>query len=156
MKKLIALCATSVLFAGCGGGGGGSSPEAAPAPSQLAAYAGVWQSACDSHERETATFTLGANGTLEISSKTGYFSVAGSSAPSFFMQVTGPGVVRTTKNGKPQWRIDCGGGSSTCIMDDGVQGPKSGSGGLYARGNQLFSLETSGSSFVVDRIYTKK
>jgi hypothetical protein len=79
-----------------------------------------------------------------------------SSAPSLSMQITGPGVVRATKNGQAQWCISYGGGSQTCVNDDGVQPARSARGGLYLKGNQLFSLDASGSTFVVGGIYTRK
>lgn len=55
-----------------------------------------------------------------------------------------------------QWCIDFGGGSRTCVRDEGVQLAATARGGLYLKGNQLFSLDTSGSTFVVGGIYTKK
>ncbi|WP_317205715.1 hypothetical protein [Janthinobacterium sp.] len=206
MKILIALCATSALLAGCGGGGD-SSPEAAPAPSPLAAYAGVWQSDCDHRGHETLTFTPGANGTsLEVSSKSEYFSgvdctgnvlltmtssansmasytgtvdasvqlsadstpsaikvdKVSTSSPALTLQGTGPAVVYSIKDGMRQWCFDAGNGSTVCSMDNGAP-PESGihpaatvAGGLYLRGNQLFLLKASGSSFVIDLMYTKK
>jgi hypothetical protein len=203
MKNTLAVIAVTSLISACGGGGGSGGSVSAglpPTPVALAAYAGVWEAACNFHQRETATFTLDASSALSISTKTEYFSATGctgnilgtrtlsanfsavyagtvdasvqlaagaattaikvdtvtSSAPSFSAQVTGPGVVRTTTNGKAQWCIDFGGGSSTCINDDGVQPAKTSGGGLYLIGNKLFSLEVSGTSFVVGGIYTKK
>lgn len=189
----------------CGGGGssgGGSSitPAIPPVAAPLAAYAGTWESACDVYERETATFTIDANGVLLIATKTEYFSVVGctgsilatetlsanfsavytgtvdasvqlaagaaataikvdtvnSSVPAYSMQISGPGVVRATQNGKPQWCINYGGGSQTCVNDDGAQPAATARGGLYLKGNQLFSLDANGSAFAVGGIYTKK
>ena len=79
-----------------------------------------------------------------------------SSVPSYSMQITGSGVVRSTLNGQAQWCIDFGGGSRTCVRDEGVQLAATARGGLYLKGNQLFSLDTNGSTFVVGGIYTKK
>jgi hypothetical protein len=71
--------------------------------------------------------------------------------------VSGPGVVRTVKNGQPQWCIDFGGGNSTCIMDMGTQPAQSGaSGGLLLQGNNMFVLSPSGSVYTIDSKLTKK
>jgi hypothetical protein len=71
--------------------------------------------------------------------------------------VSGPGVVRTVKNGQSQWCIDFGGGNSTCITDMGTQPAQSGaSGGLFLQGSNLFVLSPSGNIYTVDSKLTKK
>lgn len=202
MKKIFGLAIVATALTACGGGGGsdGAAPTAPQSTTALAPYVGVWESPCDSRERETATFALTPSGTLTITTKDEYFALVGctgpvlatltlsasytavftgtadaavqlaqgaaptaikvdvvnSSVPSVSLQVAGPGVVRSTQDGKPQWCIDFGGGSRTCIQDEGVQPAASARGGLYIKDNQLFSLEPSGSTFVVEGIYTRK
>lgn len=74
----------------------------------------------------------------------------------YALAVTGTGVTRTQANGKPQWCINYGDGSATCIVDEGVQPGSSATGGLYARDNQLYELSPSGSTWVVNQRYTKR
>lgn len=204
MKNIFGLSIIAMALSACGGGGGSDGAATAvtpqPSASALAPYVGVWESPCDSRERETATFTLTPAGTLSITTKDEYFAVVGctgpvlatltlsasytavftgttdaavqlaqgaaatpikvdvvtSSVPAVSLQVAGPGVVRSTLNGKSQWCIDFGGGASTCIEDQGLQPAASARGGLYIKGNQLFSLGPNGASFVVEGIYTRK
>jgi len=82
--------------------------------------------------------------------------VVNSSVPSVSLQVAGRGLVRSIQDGKPPWCINFGGGSLTCIQDEGVQQPASARGSLYIKDNQLFSLEPGGSTFVVEGVYTRK
>lgn len=115
-------------------------------------------------ETLSANFTAVFTGTVDASVQLAAGAVAtpikvdgvNSSAPSLSMQITGSGVTRVTQNGQAQWCINFGGGSQTCVHDDGVQPARTARGGLYLRGNQLFSLEPSGSTFVVDGIYSRK
>ncbi len=71
--------------------------------------------------------------------------------------VTGPGVVRTIKNGQAQWCIELGGGESTCILDDGVSPPVSGiAGGLTISSGKMYLLAPAGSIYNITGIFSKK
>jgi hypothetical protein len=79
------------------------------------------------------------------------------SLPQHTRSIVGPGVVHTVVNGQAQWCIDYGGGSSTCIRDDGTYPAQTGvAGGLHTRGNEFFELSPSGSVYVVNQRFTKK
>jgi len=71
-------------------------------------------------------------------------------------QFTGTGVVHTVRDGLPQWCIDYGNGESTCVLDQGIQPAQASSGALFATGSEMYTLEPSGSLYVVDTKYTRK
>lgn len=72
--------AAAVLTACGGGGGGGGGSDAAPTTAvvgPLTKYEGTWGQGCDSHERDTFTFTASNGGTsLAITEKMEYFANA--------------------------------------------------------------------------------
>jgi hypothetical protein len=71
--------------------------------------------------------------------------------------VSGTGVTHTTVNGQPQWCIDFGGGSTTCLKDEGSYPAQTGiAGGLYIQGNTLYELVPSGSIYNVDERFTRR
>lgn len=70
--------------------------------------------------------------------------------------VTGPGVVRTVKNGQEQGCMSFADGDEICLMHDGVipaDGPLSF--GLYASGNNMYILSGNSSVSVVNQRLTK-
>lgn len=74
--KLIVVSSISVAFlAACGGGGGSDTKTAATDVGPLTKYEGTWGQGCDSHERDTFTFTASNGGTsLAITEKMEYFA----------------------------------------------------------------------------------
>lgn len=85
MKNNVGLAIIAVALSACGGGGGsdGAATSVTPQPSAtaLAPYVGVWESPCDSRERETATFALTPGGSLTITTKDEYFAFVGCTGP---------------------------------------------------------------------------
>ena len=73
--------------------------------------------------------------------------------PQHTLSVTGSGVTHTTG----QWCIAYANGTSTCIKDEGTYPAQNGvAGGVALQGNTLYDLTASGSSWVVDGVFTKK
>ena len=73
--------------------------------------------------------------------------------PQHMLSVTGSGVTHTTG----QWCIAYANGTSTCIKDEGTYPAQNGvAGGIALQGNTLYDLTASGSSWVVDGVFTKK
>jgi hypothetical protein len=79
------------------------------------------------------------------------------SAPQRNRLITGTAVNHVVVNGQAQWCINYGGGSQTCIMDDGTYAAQSGvSGGLFLQNNVLYELSPSGSLYVINERFNKK
>jgi len=76
--------------------------------------------------------------------------------PAHTESVVGSNVTHTVRNGQAMWCIDFGGGSSSCSYDQGAQPAQTVAGGLYMRGNELFELSPSGSTYVVNERFTRK
>jgi hypothetical protein len=75
------------------------------------------------------------------------------SLPQHTLSVTGSGVTHTTG----QWCIAYANGTNTCIKDEGTYPAQNGvAGGIALQGNTLYDLTASGSSWVVDGVFTKK
>lgn len=73
--------------------------------------------------------------------------------PQDTLSVAGSGVTHTTG----QWCIAYPNGTSTCIKDEGMYHAQNGvAGGLALQGNTLYDLTTSGASWAVDGVFTKK
>ncbi len=76
--------------------------------------------------------------------------------PAHTESVVGSNVTHTVRNGQAMWCIDFGGGNSSCIYDQGAQPSQTVAGGLYLRGNELFELSPSESTYVVNERFTRK
>lgn len=76
--------------------------------------------------------------------------------PAHTQSVVGNNVTHTVQFGQPQWCIAYSDGSSTCIQDRGAQPAQTVAGGLYLRGNEMFELSPSGSTYVVNERFTRK
>lgn len=76
--------------------------------------------------------------------------------PAHTQSVVGPNVTHTVQFGQPQWCISFGDGTSTCVHDRGAQPAQTVDGGLYLRGNEMFELSPSGSTYVVNERFTRK
>lgn len=71
--------------------------------------------------------------------------------------ITGTGVTRVIANGQPQWCINFGNGSQSCVRDEGTDPAQSGiAGGLYIQGNVFYELLPKGSLYEAYGRYTKK
>jgi len=71
--------------------------------------------------------------------------------------ITGTGVTRVVANGQPQWCINFGNGSQSCVLDEGTDPAQSGIvGGLYIQSNVFYELLPKGSLYEAYGRYTKK
>jgi len=79
------------------------------------------------------------------------------SVPSYTLNVTGTGVVKSVVNGTTQWCVNFGNGGASCIEDKGTYAAQTNvAGGIAISGNTLYDLDANGSSWTVDEIFTRK
>jgi hypothetical protein len=79
------------------------------------------------------------------------------STPQRTRSIVGTAVTHVVLNNQPQWCIDYGNGTQTCVRDDGTYPAQSGiAGGLSLQGNTFYELIPNGSLYVANGIYTKK
>lgn len=76
--------------------------------------------------------------------------------PAHTQSVVGTNVTHTVQFGQAQWCINFGDGTSTCVHDRGAQPAQTVDGGLYLRGNEMFELTPSGSTYVVNERFVRK
>lgn len=79
------------------------------------------------------------------------------STPIRSRSITGTGVRRDVIDGRPHWCIDFGGGSQTCVRDDGATPAQSGvAGGLHLQGATLYELVPEGGVYTAYGRYQKR
>lgn len=79
------------------------------------------------------------------------------SVPSYTLNVTGSGVVKTVVNGTTQWCVNFGNGGTSCIEDKGTYDAQTNvAGGIAIQGNTLYDLDASGPGWSVDEIFIRK
>lgn len=76
--------------------------------------------------------------------------------PQHVLAVNGPGVMRQTVGGQPQWCIVLAGGLSSCLPDPGTVPAASSDAALYASADTLYELAPQGGGYAVTQRYTRR
>lgn len=88
---------------------------------------------------------------------TGRVDRISASAPIRSRSITGTGVRRDVINGRQHWCIDFGGGSQTCVQDEGATPAQTGvAGGLHLQGTTMYELVLEGAVYTAYGRYQKR